>query len=145
MRASKNRALATNEARLVERSLNPASLSGQELSNLVAQLRARRNRAQRMIRKRTRDAAKDGRENLDAGAREKKQTLVQALGRAADEIARRRNSSEAFAATDNLREAVQRRSKSPAWTGPDDRTADLGPAEMPNRRIAPPVPCMPRV
>ena len=41
------------------------------------------------------------------------------------------------AATANLRKAVARKADTPRWTGPEDRTADTGPAETPNTKIAP--------
>ena len=40
-------------------------------------------------------------------------------------------------ATANLRKAVAQKAEKPRWTGPDDRTANTGPAETPNTKIAP--------
>lgn len=44
---------------------------------------------------------------------------------------------QAMTATENLREAVRRKAEAPSWTGPEDRTANAGPAETPNAKIAP--------
>lgn len=127
------RALDRDEADMVEQTKALAERSPAELRDLIGRLRARRDRVQRQIRGRVRA----GESGPDAGAREKKALLTQAIARVADEMARRKSGGEAATATDNLREAVRRKAESPSWTGPDDRTADLGPSETPNTKIAP--------
>lgn len=44
---------------------------------------------------------------------------------------------DARTATRNLKKAVEAKAKSPGWRGPEDRTANTGPAETPNTGIAP--------
>ena len=127
------RALDRDEADMVEQTKALAERSPAELRDLIGRLRARRDRVQRQIRGRVRA----GESGPDAGAREKKALLTQAIARVADEMDRRKSGGASAAATDNLREAVRRKAESPTWTGPDDRTADLGPSETPNTKIAP--------
>ncbi|MFZ4166162.1 hypothetical protein [Brevundimonas sp. NPDC058933] len=50
---------------------------------------------------------------------------------------RKTPASPAETATANLRAAVQRRAENPSWTGPEDLTANDGPVETPNHKIAP--------
>ena len=139
--ADKNRALDRNEAEWVEMSRAAAHLTDAQLTDLLRRLRERRDRAQRMIRTRTRKASREGQANIDTGAREKKALLTEAIARVANEMDRRKSGSKSggasATATDNLREAVRRKAESPSWTGPEDRTADLGPSETPNTKIAP--------
>lgn len=40
-------------------------------------------------------------------------------------------------ATENLKKAVEAKAEAQPWRGPDDRTANTGPAETPNDKIAP--------
>lgn len=40
-------------------------------------------------------------------------------------------------ATRNLAEAVKRKAGTPRWSGPEDRSANDGPSETPNAKIAP--------
>lgn len=127
------RALDRDEAEMVEQTKALGERSPAELRDLIGRLRARRDRVQRQIRTRVR-ADKGG---PDTGAVEKKALLTEAVGRVADEMARRKPGAEAKAAMENLREAVSRKAESPTWTGPDDRTANLGPIETPNVKIAP--------
>lgn len=135
------RALDRNEADMVEQTTALAERSPAELRDLIGRLRARRDRVQRQIRGRVRA----GESGPDAGAREKKALLTQAIARVADEMDRRKSGPKSgpksggasATATDNLRDAVRRKAESPSWTGPDDRTADLGPSETPNTKIAP--------
>ncbi len=129
------RALDRDEADMVEQTKALAERSPAELRDLIGRLRARRDRVQRQIRGRVRA----GESGPDAGAREKKALLTEAIARVANEMDRRKSGPESggAAATDNLREAVRRQAESPTWTGPDDRTADLGPSETPNTKIAP--------
>lgn len=127
------RALDRDEADMVEQTKALAERSPAELRDLIGRLRARRDRVQRQIRTRVRA----GESGPDAGAREKKALLTQAIARVADEMDRRKSGGATATATDNLREAVRRKAESPTWTGPDDRTADLGPSETPNTKIAP--------
>lgn len=130
------RALDRNEAMLVDQTENLTELSSRELVDLVRLIRARRDRAQRLIR--TRARASNGETTADTGAREKKALLTGAIERITDEMARRKDpSTQARSATDNLRDAVQRKAESPSWTGPEDFTANDGPVETPNRKIAP--------
>ncbi|WP_269220571.1 hypothetical protein [Brevundimonas vesicularis] len=135
------RALDRDEADLVEQTKALAERSPAELRDLIGRLRGRRDRVQRQIRGRVRA----GESGPDAGAREKKALLTEAIARVADEMDRRKSGPKSggavatatATATDNLREAVRRKAESPTWTGPDDRTADLGPSETPNTKIAP--------
>ena len=127
------RALDRDEADMVEQTKALAERSPAELRDLIGRLRARRDRVQRQIRGRVRA----GESGPDAGAREKKALLTDAIARVADEMDGRKSGRKATTATDNLREAVRRKAESPSWTGPDDRTADLGPSETPNTKIAP--------
>ena len=72
-------------------------------------------------------------------AREKKALLTEAIARVAEAMDARRSEGdgETKRATDNLRDAVRRKAENPTWTGPEDRTADQGPIETPNTKIAP--------
>ncbi|WP_453977189.1 hypothetical protein [Brevundimonas sp. Marseille-Q4549] len=124
------RALDRDEALMVEQSKTLSDHGPAELRDLIGRLRARRDRVQRQIRTRVRD----GRDGPDTGAREKKALLTEAIARVADEMAARKDGR---AATANLRKAVARKADTPRWTGPEDRTADTGPAETPNTKIAP--------
>ncbi|MET3780942.1 hypothetical protein ABIC32_001587 [Brevundimonas sp. 1080] len=127
------RALDRDEADMVEQTKALAERSPAELRDLIGRLRARRDRVQRQIRGRVRA----GESGPDAGAREKKALLTDAIARVADEMDGRKSGRKATTATDNLRDAVRRKAESPSWTGPEDRTADLGPTETPNTKIAP--------
>lgn len=127
------RALDRDEADMVEQTKALAERSPAELRDLIGRLRGRRDRVQRQIRGRVRA----GESGPDAGAREKKALLTDAIARVADEMDGRKSGRKATTATDNLRDAVRRKAESPTWTGPDDRTADLGPSETPNTKIAP--------
>ncbi|WP_292078355.1 MULTISPECIES: hypothetical protein [Brevundimonas] len=127
------RALDRDEADMVEQTKALAERSLAELRDLIGRLRGRRDRVQRQIRGRVRA----GESGPDAGAREKKALLTDAIARVADEMDGRKSGRKAATATDNLRDAVRRKAESPTWTGPDDRTADLGPSETPNTKIAP--------
>ena len=124
------RALDRDEAQMVEQSKALTDQGPAERRDLIGRLRARRDRVQRQIRTRVRD----GREGPDTGARDKKEILTEAIARVADEMAARKDGRSAAA---NLREAVARKAETPRWTGPDDRTANTGPAETPNTKIAP--------
>ena len=124
------RALDRDEAQMVEQSKALTDQGPAELRDLIGRLRARRDRVQRQIRTRVRD----GREGPDTGARDKKEILTEAIARVADEMAARKDGRSAAA---NLREAVARKAETPRWTGPDDRTANTGPAETPNTKTAP--------
>lgn len=131
------RALDQNETALVEQSTRTADQTDRELKNLITLLRARRDRAQRLIRGRSRPAQRQGAENLDTGAREKKALLNKAIATVDAEIKRRANpAAQQEAATSNLREAVRRKAENPSWTGPEDLTANVGPPETPNPKIA---------
>ncbi|MFN3838596.1 MAG: hypothetical protein ACK4MI_12865 [Brevundimonas sp.] len=124
------RALDRDEAQMVQQSKALSDHGPAELRDLIARLRARRDRVQRQIRTRVRD----GQSGPDAGAREKKALLTEAIARVADEMAARKDGRTATA---NLRKAVEKKGETPRWTGPDDRTANTGPAETPNTKIAP--------
>lgn len=138
MATQTNRALDRNEAMLVEQTEQLSDLSDRELTDLVRLIRDRRDRAQRLIRNRTRSAQRKGETNVDAGAREKKALLVEAIDRITSEMARRKDPVEqARAATANLARAVTRKAENPSWTGPEDLTRNDGPAETPNPKIAP--------
>ncbi|SDQ50912.1 hypothetical protein [Brevundimonas sp. 374] len=127
------RALDRDEADMVEQTKALAERSPAELRDLIGRLRGRRDRVQRQIRGRVRA----GESGPDTGAREKKALLTDAIARVADEMDGRKSGRKATTATDNLRDAVRRKAESSTWTGPDDRTADLGPSETPNTKIAP--------
>ena len=138
MTAQTSRALDRNEAMLIEQTDKLGELSSRELTDLIRMVRARRDRAQRMIRNRTRTAQRKGDANADTGAREKKALLTAAIARISDEIARRKAPGyDAEQATANLREAVRRKAEHPSWTGPEDFTANDGPVDTPNEKIAP--------
>jgi activator of 2-hydroxyglutaryl-CoA dehydratase len=136
-----NRALDRDEAEMVEQTHALAALSDAQLTDLVRRLRERRDRAQRQIRTRVRKAqSQGGAAGADSGAREKKALLAGAVQRVAEERQRRRKGDGAEAArtaTQHLREAVKRKAETPSWTGPEDLTANSGPAETPNTKIAP--------
>lgn len=130
-----NRALDSHEVELVGQSRTHADLTDRQLTELARLLRARRDRVQRMIRTRTRQA--EGRGNPDMGAREKKAVLAEAIQRVSDEIKKRKGTLAAERATQNLHDAVQRRAEHPTWTGPADKTPHKPAAETPNTKIAP--------
>lgn len=124
------RALDRDEAQMVDQSKALADHGPAELRDLIGRLRARRDRVQRQIRTRVRE----GRDGRDTGARDKKAILTDAIARVADEMAARKDGRSATA---NLRKAVTHKAETPRWTGPEDRTANTGPAETPNTKIAP--------
>lgn len=133
-----NRALDQNEASLVERSREATHLPDRDIRELLRLLRARRDRAQAMIRTRSMAAQSQGKTNADTGAREKKALLTEAIARADAEIKRRKDPAvHARTATLNLRDAVRHKAENPSWTGPQDLTANTGPADTPNHKIAP--------
>lgn len=135
--SQEERALDTGERELVAQSRDVADLSQAQLTDLQKRLRERRDRVQRMIRTRTRNADASG---PDTGARQKKALLAEAVQRVTDEVNARRDAakrSPAEKASANLAEAVQRKSENPSWRGPEDLTANTGPAETPNTKIAP--------
>ncbi|QYC09096.1 hypothetical protein [Brevundimonas nasdae] len=131
------RALDTGERELVAQSRDLGALNQAQLTDLQKRLRARRDRVQRMIRTRTRNTEAPG---PDTGARQKKALLAEAVKRVTDEVHARRDAarkSPAEKATRNLAAAVQHKSENPGWRGPEDLTANTGPAETPNTKIAP--------
>ena len=85
-----NRALDQNEALLVEQSNEATHLSDRDLKELLRLLRARRDRAQAMIRTRSRAGRSQGQVNVDTGARDKKALLTEAIVRADAEVRRRK-------------------------------------------------------
>ena len=134
------RALDREEADMVRQSQALDERSPAELRELIGRLRARRDKAQRQIRTRARSAQARGETaGTDTGAREKKALLTEAIARVAEAMDARRSEGdgETTRATDNLRDAVRRKAENPTWTGPEDRTADQGPIETPNTKIAP--------
>jgi len=138
MTAQSNRALDRNEALWVDQTERLTDHTDRELADLIKLIRARRDRAQRLIRTRSRSAQRQGEVNIDSGAREKKALLNAAIDRISQEIKRRKDPvARAETATANLRDAVQRKTENPSWTGPEDFTANDGPAETPNAKIAP--------
>ena len=137
MNAKTNRALDANEKALVDQSKKLDGLSHRELTDLAKQLRSRRERVRRMIRDRNRAARKSGSENPDAGAHEKKTELVAAIDRVNAALESRTHANRATQATENLKAAVKRKAKSDAAKQSDNKTADEGPAETPNKKIAP--------
>ncbi len=131
------RALDRNEAMLVDQAQMAAEMSDRELTDLIRLLRARRDRAQRIIRTRAR-ASERGQASPDTGAREKKALLTEAIDRISTEMKRRTDPAEqAKVATANLEHAVRRKAEQPGWTGPDELHASPLPAETPNQKIAP--------
>ncbi len=137
MTEGKNRVLDRNEAEMVEQSQALGDRSSPDLVDLIRRLRERRDRAQRMIRTRTRKAHGEGQANPDNGAREKKALLTEAIQRVSAEMARRKGANASQTATKNLREAVERKAETPRWTGPENRTGNVEAAETPNSKIAP--------
>ncbi|WP_242912801.1 MULTISPECIES: hypothetical protein [Brevundimonas] len=81
MSASSKRALDQIEQMLVDQTKDLDGFSHRELTDLAHQLRSRRERIQRMIRQRNRDARHSGKANPDTGAHEKKAVLVEAIER----------------------------------------------------------------
>lgn len=81
MTAHNERVLDAGEQELVRQAENPSVLKTSELTELARLLRERRDRVQRMIRERARDAKERGEHQPDAGAREKEAALVDALQR----------------------------------------------------------------
>lgn len=81
MSASSKRALDKVEQLLVDQTEALNGFSHRELTDLAHQLRSRRERIQRMIRHRNRDARLAGKANPDAGAHEKKAALTEAIER----------------------------------------------------------------
>ncbi len=132
--ADKNRALDRNETEWVEMSRSASHLTDAQLTDLLRRLRERRDRAQRLIRTRTRQANREGQTNVDAGAREKKAQLAEAIERAVEEQKRRRGSTSA---TRNLKAAVARKAEETHEGIPENQTANTGPADTPNEGIAP--------
>lgn len=107
MTRNPDRALDRDEAEMVEQTRNLADLSQTDVVELVRRLRARRDRAKRMIRNRTRAVDKGERApGPDTGARAKNA-------------------------------AVDAKAAAHPWRGPEDRTANTGPVENPNLKIAP--------
>ena len=135
MTEPEDRALDRHEIELVGQSRALTDLTDRQLAELVRLLRARRDRVQRMIRTRTRQA--EGRGNPDTGAREKKAVLTEAIQRVAAEIKARKTASAAELATQHLHDAVRRKAENPTWTGPEQVTPHTPPAETPNTKIAP--------
>lgn len=72
---------------MVDQSKALADHGPAELRDLIARLRARRDRVQRQIRTRVRE----GRDGPDTGARDKKALLTDAIARVADEMAARKD------------------------------------------------------
>ena len=132
--ADTNRALDRNEAEWVEMSRAAAQLTDAQLTDLLRRLRERRDRAQRLIRTRTRQANREGQANIDTGAREKKAQLSEGIERAVAEQKRRRASTTA---TRNLKAAVARKAEKMHDGIPENRTTNTGPADTPNDKIAP--------
>lgn len=81
MSASSKRALDQIEQMLVDQTKKLDGFSHRELTELAHQLRSRRERIQRMIRQRNREARGSGKANPDTGAHEKKSVLVEAIDR----------------------------------------------------------------
>lgn len=135
MTEQKDRALSRHEIELVGQSRIPADLTDRQLGELIRLLRARRDRVQRLIRTRIRQA--EGRASADTGARAKKAVLTEAIQKVAAEIRLRKTASAAELATQHLHEAVRRKAENPSWTGPEQVTPHAPPAETPNTKIAP--------
>ncbi len=136
-KSQEDRALDAGERELVAQSRDLDGLSPTQLADLQKRLRARRDRVQRMIRTRTRNADTAA---PDTGARQKKALLVEAVQRVTAEVETRRataRKSPRDKATRNLSEAVQRKAENPRWRGPERRDANTGPVETPNNKIAP--------
>lgn len=140
---TEDRHLTQDERDLVDQSRAPAlcKLEGPELVGLARRLRERRDRIKTLSRGRTRDAkGGDKAAGADTGAKEKKAALAAAVKRVNKEIERRRGLKRAELAGQaqkNLRAALRRRQEAHPWRGPEDRTADTGMLDLPNRKIAP--------
>ena len=89
MSSSSKRALDQVEQLLVDQTKSLESFTHRELTELAHQLRSRRERVQRMIRQRARDARRSGKANPDTGAHEKKTLLVEAIDRVNSVLAER--------------------------------------------------------
>ncbi|WP_297802633.1 hypothetical protein [uncultured Brevundimonas sp.] len=89
MSSSSKRALDQVEQLLVDQTKSLESFTHRELTELAHQLRSRRERVQRMIRQRARDARRSGKANPDTGAHEKKSLLVEAIDRVNSVLAER--------------------------------------------------------
>lgn len=89
MSASSKRALDQIEQMLVDQTKSLDGFTHRELTDLAHQLRSRRERIQRMIRQRSRDARRSGKANPDTGAHEKKSLLVEAIDRVNSVLAER--------------------------------------------------------
>lgn len=140
MKASSTRALDQHELELVEQSKALDGLSHRELTDLAKQLRNRRERIQRMIRHRTRSARKAGDLNPDTGAREKKDLLVEAIDRVNAVLEQNSKTRKPSQATQNLAKAVQRKAKADKAVEAklkDHKSANDGPSETPNKKLAP--------
>lgn len=137
MSTSAKRVLDQQEQELVAQSKKLDGMSHRELTELARQLRSRRERVQRMIRDRARASRRAGENHPDTGAREKKELLVEAIDRVNTALEARKLSNSSSRATENLREAVERKAKASAKSAPKSRTANKGPAETPNEKIAP--------
>ena len=87
MSTNNDRVLDAGEQELVRQAENPSALKYNELTELARLLRERRDRVQRMIRDRARDAKESGQRHPDTGAQEKEAALVEALQRVEAAIA----------------------------------------------------------
>ena len=137
MSTSAKRVLDQQEQELVAQSEKLDGLSHRELTELARLLRSRRERVQRMIRDRARAARRAGESHPDTGAREKKALLIEAIDRVNTALEARKLTNSSSRATENLRAAVERKAKAPSKSGPKSRTANTGPVETPNEKIAP--------
>ncbi len=124
------RALDRDERALDDRARQPqlAQLTDRELTDLIAQLRNRRDRA-RGLADRQRRAARDG--AADAGNREKHRVLSNALRRASDE---RRKRDEGPSQKDLAKKALKlKRQSDSAPARPTGQTANEGIERIENR------------
>ncbi len=142
MKTPAKSALDANEKKLVEQSKKLDGYSHRELTDLARQLRSRRERIKRMIRDRSRAARKTGESHADTVARDKKSELIAAIDRVNTALEARTHENRAAQATENLKAAVKRKSKSDAAKSETAKaaghqTANEGPAETPNKKNAP--------
>ena len=137
--------LTAEERDLVARTRRPdiVDLDDAELRKVVRQLRERRDRARDTAQDRRRAKAKSGggraagADAEGAGAQRRRGALVSAVKRANKELERRRGLVRADTASQNLRQALRRKSKRSLEGVPDSRTAGRGMANQPNAKIAP--------
>jgi hypothetical protein len=139
-RKSERRALSQDEHELIDRTHRPAltALKQDELSQLIALVRERRDRARDIAHRQRRQVRGKDRgkraapENADAGNRLKAAILGEALARLSEERSRRTARSDLIASARKalaLKRAANRQSRPPS-----ERTASTGMTPKPKKR-----------